>query len=578
MAENDQKDILNFHQMALDDRILKAIAKLGWLEPTLIQERAIPLILQNKDVLVRARTGSGKTGAFAIPMIQKIINMKQAALVQETKALVLSPSKELCNQLTKNINELTAKCSKDVSCVDISDQVDPSIHEPLLAERPDIVVATPARALLHLKAKTLQLQTSLDLLIIDEADLVFSFGYEEDMKAVMKYLPKLYQAVLASATLSEDVLSLKHLILHNPVILKLEEPAVAPVSQLAHYHILAEEDEKATILYTLLKLNLVQGKTIIFVNTVDKCYKLKLYLEQFKISTCVLNSELPAKARCHAVYQFNQGLYDVIIASDEKALETPQINSNNNNRKRKRDKESGVSRGIDFQFVSNVINFDFPLDIQCYVHRAGRTARGKNQGTALSFVSIREQDHMNEVNEYLMTNLQEDDFIIKPYQFNLDEVKGFEYRAKDAWRSVTKIAVREARLKEIKQEILNSQKLKNYFQDNPTDLESLRHDKALHTVRFQSHLADVPDYMVPSALRKLAKIEDDGNEDLTQEPITDEEYNKQYEEYRIKSRSMSEVVAKKKYKEKRRSAENAYHKKQANPLIGMKFSGLKKKG
>ncbi|XP_008478612.2 probable ATP-dependent RNA helicase DDX56 [Diaphorina citri] len=523
-------NILNFHEMGLDDRILKAIAKLGWLEPTLIQERAIPLILQNKDVLVRARTGSGKTGAFAIPMIQKIINLKQTAQVQETKALVLSPSKELCNQLHKNIQELTMKCSRDVKCVDISEQVDVSVQEPLLVERPDIVVATPARALAHLKAKTLDLKSSLEIVIIDEADLVFSFGYEDDMKAVLKFLPKLYQAILASATLSEDVLSLKHLILRNPVILKLEEPAIAPVSQLAHYHILAQEDEKATILYTLLKLNLVQGKTIIFVNTVDKCYKLKLYLEQFKISTCVLNSELPAKARCHAVYQFNQGLYDVIIASDEKALETPQINSTNN-RKRKRDKESGVSRGIDFQFVSNVINFDFPLDIQCYIHRAGRTARGKNQGTALSFVSLREQDLMNDVNEYLMTNLHEDDFIIKPYQFNLDEVKGFEYRAKDAWRSVLHIEIYPSN---------NSRIPQNYFEDNPTDLETLRHDKALYTVRIQSHLADVPDYIVPPALKKLARIEDDGDEDVRAEPITDEEYNKQYEEYKKRSKSMSE--------------------------------------
>lgn len=469
------------------------------------------------------------------------------------------------------------KCSHDVKCVDISEQVDVSVQAPLLVDRPDIVVATPARALAHLKANTLDLKSSLEIVIIDEADLVFSFGYEDDMKAVLKFLPKLYQAVLASATLSEDVLSLKHLVLRHPVILKLEEPPVAPVSQLSHYHILAQEDEKATILYTLLKLNLVQGKTIIFVNTVDKCYKLKLYLEQFKISTCVLNSELPAKARCHAVYQFNQGLYDIIIASDERALETPQISSTNN-RKRKRDKESGVSRGIDFQFVSNVINFDFPLDIQCYIHRAGRTARGKNQGTALSFVSLREQDLMNEVNEFLMSNLHEEDFIIKPYQFNLDEVKGFEYRAKDAWRSVTKIAVREARLKEIKQEILNSQKLKNYFEDNPSDLESLRHDKALHTVRTQSHLAFVPDYIVPPALRKLAGITDDDLDgDVRAEPITDEEYTKQYDEYTKRVRAAPEEVGKRKYKARRQTAEKAYQKKQANPLLGMNFTGIKKK-
>lgn len=108
-----------------------------------------------------------------------------------------------------------------------------------------------------------------------------------------------------------------------------------------------------------------------------------MYLEQYKIPTCVLNSELPATIRCHSVNQFNQGVYDIIVASDEKALETPGVKADNRNRekksKRKKDKESGVSRGIDFQCVSNVINFDFPLDIDSYIHRAGRTARGNNQ-------------------------------------------------------------------------------------------------------------------------------------------------------------------------------------------------------
>lgn len=112
--------------------------------------------------------------------------------------------------------------------------------------------------------------------------------------------------------------------------------------------------------------------------------RIKLYLEQFGIPTCVLNSELPATIRCHSVNQFNQGIYDIIVASDEKALEQPgdmikHGAKNMQKSKRRKDKESGVSRGIDFQFVSNVINFDFPLDVDSYIHRAGRTARGNNQ-------------------------------------------------------------------------------------------------------------------------------------------------------------------------------------------------------
>ncbi|XP_050483680.1 probable ATP-dependent RNA helicase DDX56 isoform X2 [Bombus huntii] len=458
-------------------------------------------MMEGKDILIRARTGSGKTAAFTIPLIQKILSNKRMQKKQEIKGLIVAPSKELCKQIHDVIICLTVKCSREVKVIDVSPQLDLSAQKPLLAEKPDIVVGTPSRLLQHLKANNMKLKQSLETLIIDEADLVFSFGYEDEIKSLLNYLPIVYQAALASATLSEDVVTLKKLVLRNPAILKLEEPPLAPLSQLSHYSLAAEENDKAAILYALLKLHLVRGKTIIFVNTVDRCYKLKLFLEQFGIPTCVLNSELPAVSRCRAVTQFNSGTYDIIIASDEKSLEEPHIIKVKRGR-RKKDKESGVARGIDFQFVSNVINFDFPQDVNSYIHRAGRTARGKNQGTALSFVSIRERPLLEQV-ESELKHCYNRDTLFKTYQFKLEEVEGFRYRAKDAWKAVTRIAVREARLKEIKQEVLNCQKLKSYFEDNPKDLQSLRQDKALHTVKLQSHLKDVPEYIVPPTLKRL---------------------------------------------------------------------------
>ncbi|XP_043485007.1 probable ATP-dependent RNA helicase DDX56 [Leptopilina heterotoma] len=501
--EEDELKIQHFHEMELDDRILKAIAKLGWAEPTLIQEKTIPLLLDGKDVLIRARTGSGKTGAFAIPLIQKILTRKENQSHQEVKGLILAPSKELCKQISQVIDALTTKCSREVTKVDISPQEDLNVQKPLLLRCPDIVVGTPGRTLQHINAGNLNLKNSLETLIIDEADLVFSFGYEDEVKGVLKHLPKACQSILASATLSNDVLTLKKLVLHNPAILKLEEPPLAPPSQLAHYTLAAEENDKAAILYALLKLHLIRGKSIIFVNTVDRCYKLKLFLEQFGIPTCVLNSELPASSRCRAVMQFNTGTYDIIIASDEQALEEPHVVKQKT--KRRKDKESGVARGIDFQFVSNVINFDFPLDVNSYIHRAGRTARGKNQGSALSFISIRERELMENVDKELKQEYGRET-LFKTYQFKLDEVEGFRYRAKDAWKAVTRIAVREARLKEIKQEVLSCEKLKSHFEENPRDLQCLRQDKALHTVKLQPHLKDVPEYLVPNSLKKLVGL------------------------------------------------------------------------
>lgn len=454
---------------------------------------------------MRARTGSGKTAAFLIPVVQRVLNEKRSATGQETMALVLAPSRELCGQTTRVLRILTSGCIREVRCVDVSGQAELSTQRPLLLERPDVVIGTPGRVLQHLKAGNINLRTSLRILVVDEADLVLSFGHESELRELLVWLPPIYQAVLASATLGEEVRALKSLVLHNPVTLKLEEPEIAPATQLAHYHLAAEETEKATILCSLLKLHLIRGKTIIFVSTVDRCYKLKLFLEQFGIPLCVLNSELPAAARCHVVHQFNQGMYDIIVASDEKCLEKPDGNKIQG--KRKKDEQSGASRGIDFQCVSNVINFDFPVDEESYVHRAGRTARGNNTGSVLSLVSVKERPLLEEVEKRLIAAGSSQ---ITPYQFRIEEVEAFRYRARDAWKAATRVAVREARLKEIKQEIMNCQKLKSYFEDNPTDLVALRHDKPLRTVKRQTHLVDVPDYMVPAALKNITGVSSTG--------------------------------------------------------------------
>ncbi|EFX73929.1 hypothetical protein DAPPUDRAFT_109408 [Daphnia pulex] len=494
--------------MNLDDRLLKAIAKLGWVSPTLIQEKGIPLFLEGKDVLAKGRTGSGKTAVFAIPIIQNILTEKQTAKEQVTRALILAPTKELCQQLHKAFQSFTTSCSRDVSIVNVGSQTAISGQKTLLAAHPDIIIATPSTILVHLVSKKLVLKDSLQFFVIDEADLVFSFGFEEDLKSVLGYLPTDYQCVLTSATLGDDIQSLKQLVLHQPVTLKLEEPELPPASQLTQYQIYAEESDKAVLIYALFKLGLVRGKTIIFVRNVDRCYKLKLYLQQFGIPSCALNGELPVNSRCHIVQQFNAGIYDIIIASDESTLEDPNYASadQSNKGKRKNDKESGVVRGIDFQFVSNVINFDFPSDVDSYIHRVGRTARGNNKGTALSFVSVREKYLMERVEEHLQDWVPPgQDSVFKPYQFRMEEIEAFRYRSQDAWKTVTRIAVREARLAEIKSEMMQSKKLRSHFENNPNDMGILRHDKALHTVRIQSHLKDVPDYIIPPTLRRLAK-------------------------------------------------------------------------
>ncbi|XP_029371944.1 putative ATP-dependent RNA helicase DDX56 [Echeneis naucrates] len=501
---------LQFHELGLDDRLLKAVADLGWSQPTLIQEKAIPLALEGKDLLARARTGSGKTAAYAMPLIQRILESKQSVREQNVRALVLVPTKELGQQVQTMMRQLTAFCSRDVRVADISGKADLSAQRPILMEKPDVVVGTPSRVLAHLNAQNLVLHSSLEMLVVDEADLLFSFGFEADLKNLLCHLPKIYQSFLMSATFTEDVQALKELLLHNPVTLKLQGSQLPDSSQLQQYSIKCEEEDKFLLIFTLLKLRLVQGKTLLFVGTVDRSYRLKLFLEQFGIPACVLNSELPIQSRCHIITQFNQGFYDYIIATDEQSLADPtaaaQAAAGKGKKKKSaekggnsQDKEYGVSRGVDFQNVANVINFDFPTTVESYIHRVGRTARADNSGTALSFISHTEMDILSEVEETLTGENGES--FLKPYEFKMEEIEGFRYRCRDAMRMVTKQAVKEARLKEIKQELLNSEKLKTYFEDNPRDLQLLRHDKDLHPAVVQPHLKNIPEYLIPNTLR-----------------------------------------------------------------------------
>uniref|UniRef100_A0A667X4M9 RNA helicase n=1 Tax=Myripristis murdjan TaxID=586833 RepID=A0A667X4M9_9TELE len=474
---------------------------LGWAQPTLIQEKAIPLALEGKDLLARARTGSGKTAAYAVPVIQRILVSKQSVREQDVRALILVPTKELGQQVQAMMRQLTAYCSRDVRVADISGKADLSAQRPILMEKPDVVVGTPSRVLAHLNAQNLTLHSSLETLVVDEADLLFSFGFEADLKSLLCHLPKIYQSFLMSATLTEDVQALKELLLHNPVILKLQGSQLPDSAQLQQYSLKCEEEDKFLLIYTLLKLRLVQGKTLVFVGTVDRCYRLKLFLEQFAIPACVLNSELPVHSRCHIITQFNQGFYDYIIATDELSLADPTATSQTTAGKgkkktaakggRAKDKEYGVSRGVDFQNVANVINFDFPATVESYIHRVGRYHSTPYPSPFLEFLWI----------VYFLCVTDNSDCVLKPYEFKMEEIEGFRYRCRDAMRSVTKQAVKEARLKEIKQELLNSEKLKTYFEDNPRDLQLLRHDKDLHPAVIKPHLKNVPEYLIPDALK-----------------------------------------------------------------------------
>ena len=495
----------SFNDFEVDDRILKAVSKLHWSSPTPVQQKTIPLALEGKDIIIRAQTGSGKTAAYLIPVIEKLLREKSLNNDDGFLSLILVPSKELCKQAYRNCVDLVAYCSKLISVIDIGNASVNSVAN--LVGNSDIIISTPSKILAHINNKTVDLQKNLKFLVIDEADIMFSYGYEQDFKLLVNHLPKIYQALLVSATMSKDVDNLKGLILHNPIVLKLEESDIPDDEKLKQYVIRCEATDKYLLAYALFKLNLVRGKSLIFVNSIDKCYRLKLFYEQFYIRTCILNSELPQSVRVHIVDEFNRGVYDIVIATDESINIDTEVSVPRKIKKKKKgkkeDKEYSVSRGIDFQDVDNVLNFDFPTTADNYIHRIGRTARGYNSGTALSFVANEDDSiYLQKVKNKLKSDVGVS-CVLTPYNFKVDEIEGLRYRVGDAYNKVTKIKVKEARLKEIKGEIYNSIKLKTYFEENPKELRILKHDKVLAPTEQQPHLKTIPEYLVPETLKHV---------------------------------------------------------------------------
>ena len=305
------------------------------------------------------------------------------------------------------------------------------------------------------------------------------------------------------------------------------------------------EDEKFLLIYVIVKLKLIKGKCIIFVGDVDRCYRLKLYLEQFGARSCVLNSELPVNSRIHVVEEFNKNVYDIIIAADEtevlgsetvrkkssvedghgtqemeadamgqeptkETTKEPRPLKKRRLRKATKDKEYGISRGIDFKNVACVLNFDLPTSSKSYTHRIGRTARAGRTGMALSFVvpknlyrkhkptSFSTTEHDEEVLTEIVRHQSKKGQEVKDYRFDMKQVDAFRYRTNDALRAVTGVAIREARTRELRQELIKSDKLKRHFEENPDDLHHLRHDGELRAARVQEHLKHIPDYLMPN--------------------------------------------------------------------------------
>ncbi|KAH3678987.1 hypothetical protein WICMUC_001301 [Wickerhamomyces mucosus] len=531
-------DSVSFESFNLDPRLVQATKQLGFKNPTLVQSKAIPLALQEKrDIIAKASTGSGKTVAYTLPIIQSILSKKARTndLQHVISSIILVPTRELAQQVTSFLEKLIIYCTKEVKLLNLSNQIGDQVLSSLISENPEVLISTPAKLISTIeKTPNVDLK-NLSYLVIDEVDLILSYGYTDDLNKLAEHLPlKTLQTFLMSATLNENINDLKKKFCRLPAVLKLNDDELINKNKITQYYVKTSEFDKFLLTYVIYKLNLVKGKSLIFVNNIDRGYRLKLFLEQFGIKSCILNSELPINSRLHIVEEYNKNVYNLLIATDdsdnikeidEKEAEEDGIEANRQTEtslsvssssskdRAKKDKEYGVSRGVDFKNVACVLNFDLPLTAKSYVHRIGRTARAGKSGMSLSFVipdkefgkhkiaSLKTAKRDEKILNRIVKQQKKLGFELNPYQFDMKQVEGFRYRSEDAFRSVTQVAIREARIKEIKSELLTNEKLKRHFEENPQDLQSLRHDKELHPARVQTHLKRVPDYLLPEGAR-----------------------------------------------------------------------------
>ena len=512
--------VKTFNEMLLDPRVERAIERIGWRKPTPVQSTVIPAAMHGRDILVSAPTGSGKTAAYAVPLINQICRSNKTD-VDGVRGVVLVPTRELVGQVTSvlkslckymegiHVSAVTYRKDKGKDRNAKKMKTENGNHSgPMFNRIADIIVGTPASIANIVQADDVKALSAVQFVVVDEADLVLSYGYEDDARVALAKVPNSAQSMLLSATLEAEGMDMfKKLVLRRPLTISVssgDDTSDGDPTGASHYFArLQNHKDRYLVTYAMLRLNVICGKVLIFTNQINSAFRLKLFLDQFKVKAAVLNSELPANSRMHCIEQFNAGVFDILIATDEskKDVENSKQKQSKSgkkvSRKRERnekDSEFGLSRGVDFRDVAAVFNFDLPESVTSYTHRAGRTARAGKTGTVLSLVCTdKEKDTTTQMCRELGVHVSQ-------LAFRMDQVEAFRYRVEDCLRLVTDNAVHGARLADVRREIINSEQLKDYFEDNPDDYDALQHNMRL-AKNIPEHLAHIPTYLLPPALR-----------------------------------------------------------------------------
>jgi ATP-dependent RNA helicase DeaD len=357
---------------ALSEDVLLGIQDLGWSTPMPVQARVIPLLLARRDLIVQARTGSGKTGAFGIPIVSAVDTARAA-----TQALVLTPTRELAAQVAEEVAAMGRR--RGVRTLPIYGGVGYAAQIEGLREGAHVVVGTPGRILDHLGARRLDLG-AVRCVVFDEADELLSLGFWPDMREIKSYLPEQRQSALFSATIPEKVRSLARAFLREPEFVSLSEGQVAP-QEIEHFFYVTTAREKPEHLLRVLQYEDPES-AIVFCNTKDDVRFVTAYLQRAGLDAEAISGDLQQSAREQAMARIKAGALRVLVATDVAA------------------------RGIDISDLSCVLNYATPDSPEVYVHRTGRTGRAGKAGIALSLVSgldIGSFNYLQKVNRIQIT-------------------------------------------------------------------------------------------------------------------------------------------------------------------------------
>ncbi|MBI9100010.1 MAG: DEAD/DEAH box helicase [Spirochaetaceae bacterium] len=365
---------MTFEKLGLKPEILKSVTFKGYSVATPIQEKSIPAILEGKDVMGGAQTGTGKTAAFALPILNNLSN--HPALSKHPRALVLTPTRELADQVGESFSDygkfLKLKPVKVYGGVNIKPQI------KQLRNSTDIVIATPGRLLDLLNQNHICL-SQIEILVLDEADRMLDMGFIRDIKKILSFLPEKRQNLLFSATYGKDIKALAAGILRNPVSVEVaaRNTAAEKVEQKLHY---IEKGQKRHLLAHLVKEE-SWYQVLVFVKTKHGANRLSTQLLKSGIPSSSIHGDKSQGARTRALNDFKAGKLQALVATDVAA------------------------RGIDMENLTHVVNYDLPQTPEDYVHRIGRTGRAGKSGIAISFVSHEEKKQLMQIERLLKKSI-----------------------------------------------------------------------------------------------------------------------------------------------------------------------------